>query len=119
LPTYEYACTACDERIEVTQSFADAPLEVCAVCGGKLRRVFHPVGVLFKGSGFYSTDSRSKKKTGEPAPPKNSDKSPKPSESKGQGDKSSGERSSGEKKAEGASTSPKPDSGGPARNSGE
>jgi predicted nucleic acid-binding Zn ribbon protein len=43
------------------QKFSDAPLEVCEVCGGKLKRVFHPVGVVLKGSGFYSTDNRSRK----------------------------------------------------------
>lgn len=61
MPTYEYACTSCGNHIDVVQGFAEQPLETCEVCGGKLRRVFHPVGVLFKGSGFYSTDSRSKK----------------------------------------------------------
>lgn len=58
MPTYEYACTKCGRRVEVVQSFSDAPLETCETCGGRLRRVFHPVGVLFKGSGFYSTDAR-------------------------------------------------------------
>ena len=58
MPTYEYACTQCGQRVEVVQSFSDAPLETCDKCGGRLRRVFHPVGVLFKGSGFYSTDAR-------------------------------------------------------------
>lgn len=61
MPTYEYACTSCGNRLEVYQSFSADPLEKCELCGGPLRRVFHPVGVLFKGSGFYSTDSRSKK----------------------------------------------------------
>jgi putative FmdB family regulatory protein len=60
VPTYEYACTACDERLEVVQKFTDAPLTECPVCHGRLRKVFSPVGVLFKGSGFYRTDSRSK-----------------------------------------------------------
>jgi len=45
----------------VVQKFSDAPLETCEVCGGKLKRVFHPVGVVLKGSGFYSTDNRSGK----------------------------------------------------------
>ncbi|MGH2767807.1 MAG: FmdB family zinc ribbon protein [Candidatus Methylomirabilales bacterium] len=58
MPTYEYACTACGHRLEVVQSFADQPLEVCGRCSGRLRRVFHPAGVLFKGSGFYATDHR-------------------------------------------------------------
>ena len=58
MPTYQYACTACDERLEAVQSLTDAPLTECAVCGGTLRKVFSAVGVVFKGSGFYKTDSR-------------------------------------------------------------
>lgn len=58
MPTYQYACTACDERLEVVQSFTDDPLTECSSCGGRLRKVFSPVGVVFKGSGFYRTDSR-------------------------------------------------------------
>lgn len=60
MPTYQYACTACAERLEVVQSFTDDPLTECPECGGTLRKVFSPVGVVFKGSGFYKTDSRSK-----------------------------------------------------------
>jgi putative FmdB family regulatory protein len=59
MPTYEYACKACGERLEVVQSFSDAPLTECPACGGDLRKVFSPVGIAFKGSGFYKTDSRS------------------------------------------------------------
>ena len=59
MPTYEYACTSCGEHLEVVQSFKDDPLTECAVCGGELRKVFAPIGVVFKGSGFYKTDSRS------------------------------------------------------------
>jgi putative FmdB family regulatory protein len=58
VPTYQYACTACDERLEVVQRFSDDPLTECGVCGGRLRKVFSPVGIVFKGSGFYRTDSR-------------------------------------------------------------
>ena len=58
MPTYEYACTECGDRLEVVQRFSDDPLTVCAACGGKLRKVFSPVGIVFKGSGFYRTDSR-------------------------------------------------------------
>jgi putative FmdB family regulatory protein len=58
VPTYQYACTACDERLEVVQRFSDDPLTECSVCGGRLRKVFSPVGIVFKGSGFYRTDSR-------------------------------------------------------------
>ena len=60
MPTYQYACTACDERLEAVQSFTDAPLTQCPACGGTLRKVFSAVGVVFKGSGFYKTDSRGK-----------------------------------------------------------
>jgi putative FmdB family regulatory protein len=63
MPTYEYACTECGDRTEVVQSISDAPLTTCTVCGGQLRKVFSPVGIVFKGSGFYRTDSRGKPKT--------------------------------------------------------
>src|SRR3954453_18200670 len=59
MPTYQYACTSCGERLEAVQKFSDEPLTECPVCGGTLRKVFSPVGVVFKGSGFYKTDSRS------------------------------------------------------------
>jgi putative FmdB family regulatory protein len=62
VPTYQYACTDCGERIEAVQKFSDEPLTVCSACGGKLRKVFSPVGIVFKGSGFYRTDSRSDRK---------------------------------------------------------
>lgn len=58
MPIYEYACTSCGERTEAKQSFDDAPLEDCPHCGGKLRKLFSPVGIVFKGSGFYSTDAK-------------------------------------------------------------
>ena len=63
MPTYEYACKACSERLEVVQSFSDAPLTECPACGGPLRKVFSPVGIAFKGSGFYKNDSRGSKKS--------------------------------------------------------
>lgn len=58
MPTYQYACTACGEQHEAVQAFSDAPLTECPACGGTLRKVFSAVGVVFKGSGFYKTDSR-------------------------------------------------------------
>lgn len=58
MPTYQYACTACGEDLEAVQSFSDAALTECPACGGRLRKVFGAVGVVFKGSGFYKTDSR-------------------------------------------------------------
>ena len=57
MPIYEYACTACGERTEARQSFTDPPLDTCPICGGSLRKLYSPVGIVFKGSGFYSTDS--------------------------------------------------------------
>ena len=58
MPTYQYTCTDCGEPVEAVQKFTDEPLTVCAACGGRLRKVFSPVGIVFKGSGFYRTDSR-------------------------------------------------------------
>lgn len=81
MPTYEYACASCGNHFDTVQSFSEEPLEKCEICGGRLRRVFHPAGILFKGSGFYSTDNRRAGSAGTKAKP---------------GDKSSdrGERSS-------------------------
>lgn len=65
MPTYEYACKSCGEHLEVVQSFKDGALTECPACGGDLRKVFGNIGIAFKGSGFYKTDSRSEaKKTG-------------------------------------------------------
>ncbi|MCD6640838.1 MAG: FmdB family transcriptional regulator [Nocardioides sp.] len=59
MPTYQYACTECDHAFEQFQSFTEDALTVCPECQGRLRKVFNAVGVVFKGSGFYRTDSRS------------------------------------------------------------
>jgi len=61
VPTYQYACKECDHRFEAVQSFSDPSLTVCPQCSGVLRKVFSSVGVVFKGSGFYRTDSRESK----------------------------------------------------------
>ncbi len=58
MPTYEYACKSCGENFEVFQSFADKPLKKHKTCGGQLQKVFHVRGIVFKGSGFYATDSK-------------------------------------------------------------
>src|SRR5580693_9824830 len=58
MPTYEYACKKCGEHVEVVQSFKDGPLTECPARGGPLRKVFGNIGIAFKGSGFYKTDSR-------------------------------------------------------------
>lgn len=59
VPTYQYSCTACGEPLEVVQSFTDDALTECPACGGRLRKLYNAVGIVFKGSGFYRTDSRS------------------------------------------------------------
>ena len=64
MPTYEYACLSCGTHVDVVQRFDDEPLTECGLCGGRLRKVFHPAGILFKGSGFYATDSRSSRRDG-------------------------------------------------------
>jgi len=61
VPTYQYACTACGHELEAVQSFSDEALTQCPACEGRLRKVFSAVGIVFKGSGFYRTDSRGDK----------------------------------------------------------
>jgi putative FmdB family regulatory protein len=64
VPTYQYACTDCGHQLEAVQSFTDEALRECPVCQGRLRKVFNSVGIVFKGSGFYRTDSREKASSG-------------------------------------------------------
>jgi len=64
MPTYQYRCTECGEDLEAVQKFSDPALTTCPTCGGRLRKVFNAVGVVFKGSGFYRTDSRNGSKSG-------------------------------------------------------
>ena len=75
MPTYQYACTDCGERLEVVQKFTDDALTVCPVCEGRLRKLFNAVGIVFKGSGFYRTDSRGSSSVPAKAAEKGSDKS--------------------------------------------
>ncbi len=63
MPTYQYRCTECGEQLEVVQKFSEEPLTECPRCHGHLRKLFSSVGVVFKGSGFYKTDSRSTSRT--------------------------------------------------------
>ena len=67
MPTYQYTCTECGEPLETVQKFSDEPLTLCPACGGRLRKVFSPVGIVFKGSGFYRTDSRKSATAAAPA----------------------------------------------------
>jgi putative FmdB family regulatory protein len=75
MPTYEYTCKRCGENIEVFQSFSEKPLRKHQECGGELQKVFHARGVVFKGSGFYSTDSRSSTSAKKSEPAKKTDSS--------------------------------------------
>lgn len=68
MPTYAYVCTECDHAFEAVQAITDDALTDCPSCGGSLRKKFHPVGVTFKGSGFYRTDSRAGSSGGTAAP---------------------------------------------------
>ncbi|HEX2399769.1 MAG TPA: FmdB family zinc ribbon protein [Mycobacterium sp.] len=63
MPTYSYACTECGDRFDAVQAFSDSALTTCAKCNGRLRKLFGNVGVVFKGSGFYRTDSRESAKS--------------------------------------------------------
>jgi putative FmdB family regulatory protein len=75
MATYEYVCTSCGRHTEAVQRFSDAPLTECPHCGGTLKRVFHPVGIVLKGSGFYSTDNRGRSKAATKEPEKSESKS--------------------------------------------
>jgi putative FmdB family regulatory protein len=97
VPTYQYACKepACGHRFEAVQSFSDDPIAICPVCEGQVRKVFSAVGVVFKGSGFYRTDSRENAKS-----------------SNGSSPHGSSSNGSGEKKGEAASSSSSGESSG-------
>ena len=101
MPTYQYLCTECGGQIEAVQRFTDDPLTVHEDCGGKLRKVFSAVGIVFKGSGFYRTDSRADRKKSATA---NGSKSEASSGDSSSGDKSSGDKSSGDKSSGGKSS---------------
>jgi len=96
VPTYQYACTECDHRFEAVQAFTDDSLTVCPVCAGQLRKVYGSVGVVFKGSGFYRTDSRAASASTASA----NGSGDKSSAGEKSGDKASDKSASGEKSAD-------------------
>ena len=129
MPTYSYACTECDHKFDEVQAFTDDALTTCPQCSGRLRKLFNSVGVVFKGSGFYRTDSREPQKSSsasgaDVAAPKadKSEKSEKSADSSSStsavsGDSkskgsSSGGSSSGGSSSGGSSTSPAPAAAG-------
>ena len=98
VPTYQYACTECDHAFEQFQSFTDDALTVCPECEGRLRKVFNAVGVVFKGSGFYRTDSRNG------SSPESSSNGASKSSSNGSKSESSSTSSSSDSSSSGTST---------------
>ncbi|MBN0048349.1 FmdB family transcriptional regulator [Streptomyces actuosus] len=90
MPTYQYQCTECGEGLEAVQKFTDDALTECPNCGGRLKKVFSAVGIVFKGSGFYRNDSRGASSSSSPAPSKPSTSS----SSSSSGSSSSGSSSS-------------------------
>ena len=81
MPLYEYQCRPNEHRFEVRHGINDEPVRVCPECGGEVRRVIHPVGIVFKGSGFYATDSRSSSSSAKPAEKPKEEKKSEPSSS--------------------------------------
>jgi len=104
MPTYEYRCKECGEPLEVVQAFTDDPLTECPACGGPLRKVFGNIGITFKGSGFYKTDSRSKTSAS-----RSSDSSSSSSESSGKSE-GSGDSKSDSSKSDSSKSDTKSDS---------
>lgn len=104
MPTYAYRCTVCQHAFDVHQGFHDDPLTVCPECEGRLRKVFSPVGVVFKGSGFYRTDARGASSASSPAP-KSSTGSSEPTGSAGSSESSASSGSSSEPSAAKPATS--------------
>lgn len=109
MPTYQYRCSECGHAFEKVQSFSDDALTVCPECNGMLRKVFNSVGVVFKGSGFYKTDSRSSSTSSTPAASASSDSSSSSSSSdsssSSSGNSSSGSSSSGSSSSSSSSSS--------------
>ena len=106
MPTYQYQCTECGEGLEAVQKFTDDALTECPNCGGRLKKVFSAVGIVFKGSGFYRNDSRGSSSSSSPAPAgaksSGSSSDTKPSDTKSSDTKSS---ASSDSKASSSSSS--------------
>ena len=122
MPTYQYTCTECGEQVEVVQKFTDDALTVCPACGGRLRKVFSPVGIVFKGSGFYRTDSRKGSSSDGPAKDGRQGQGirrfAKPSDSSSGSSKDSGSGSSGSGSSDSSSSSSSSGSGSGSSGSG-
>ena len=113
MPTYSYACTECDNRFDAVQAFTEDALTTCPQCSGRLRKLFNSVGVVFKGSGFYRTDSREASKSAV-ASDSGSSGSDKSGSDKSGSDKSGSEKSGSDKSGSEKKSSDKPSSGSAA-----
>jgi putative FmdB family regulatory protein len=105
VPTYQYACTACEHRFEIVQAFSDSSLTTCPECEGKLRKLFGSVGIVFKGSGFYRTDSRSNGSPGTESSSNGSQSGTSESSKGAKSDSGAGSGSSGGESSAASSTS--------------
>jgi putative FmdB family regulatory protein len=105
MPTYEYRCKDCSHQFDAVQSFTDDALTECPACGGVLKKVFGSVGITFKGSGFYKTDSRGSKKSTTATSSSDSKSSESKSETKSESKSSETSSSSSEKKSSSDSSS--------------
>jgi putative FmdB family regulatory protein len=110
MPTYQYSCTDCGHFFEKVQSFSEDSLTVCPTCQGRLRKVFNAVGVVFKGSGFYRTDSRTDSRT--------DGRKGEATGEKAKGEKASGEKATGGEAKTGETRSGAGSSGGAAGKTG-
>lgn len=106
MPTYSYACTECGNRFDAVQSFTDAALTTCSECNGRLRKLFGNVGVVFKGSGFYRTDSRESGKSAAKSSSSGSAGSSESTSSSSTSDKSSSTSSNGSSSSSSSSSAP-------------
>jgi putative FmdB family regulatory protein len=116
VPTYSYACTECDNRFDAVQAFTEDALTTCPQCSGRLRKLFNSVGVVFKGSGFYRTDSREASKSAV-ASDSGSSGSDKSGSDKSGSDKSGSDKSGSDKSGSEKKSSDKPSSGSAAPSS--
>jgi putative FmdB family regulatory protein len=108
VPTYSYRCADCDHAFDIHQAFTDDNLTICPNCGGKLRKIFSPVGVSFSGSGFYRTDSRAEAKSGSKSEGSKSEASKSDSSPKSDAPKSDASSKSGSTASSPAKSESKP-----------
>ncbi|MDX3117513.1 MULTISPECIES: FmdB family zinc ribbon protein [Streptomyces] len=105
MPTYQYQCTECGEGLEAVQKFTDDALTECPSCGGRLKKVFSAVGIVFKGSGFYRNDSRGSSSSSSPSSSKSSTADSKPSSTTSSSSDSKSSASSSDSKSSSTGTS--------------